>query len=154
MDSIPKEGGNRFSGGYRYFFSSAGLQNENIPDDLRQYIREGDELRTSWNHNMALGGPVVENRLWFFTAFRILQNDSYVADSPIPGPGGRTMRLPNGDRVNRDSRIAPNGQLRLTGSAVEPRQGARRVLQLERPDAALRRRVHGDERQSRVVRRA
>ena len=24
------------------------------------------------------------------------------------------MRLPNGDRVNRDSRIAPNGQLRLT----------------------------------------
>ena len=63
---------------------------------------------------MALGGPIVENRLWFFTAFRILQNDSYVADSPIPGPGGRTMRLPNGDRVNRDSRIAPNGQLRLT----------------------------------------
>ena len=82
------------------------------------------------------------------------QNDSYVADSPIPGPGGRTMRLPNGDRVNRDSRIAPNGQLRLTGAADEPRQAARRVLQLERPDAALRRRVHGDERQPRVLRRA
>ena len=42
MDSIPKEGGNRFSGGYRYFFSSAALQNENVPDDLSAFIREGD----------------------------------------------------------------------------------------------------------------
>ena len=124
MDSIPKEGGNRFSGGYRYFFSGAGLQNDNVPEDLSQYIREGDEIRTAWNHNMAVGGPVLRNRLWFFTAFRILQNDSYVADSPIPGPGGRTMRLPNGDRVNRDSRVAPNGQLRLTAQ-ISPRDKLR-----------------------------
>jgi hypothetical protein len=114
MDSIPKEGGNRFSGGYRYFFSSAGLQNDNVPDNLRQFIREGDELKVSWTSNASLGGPIVQNRLWFFTAFRLSHNDTYVADSPIPGPDGRTMLLPNGDRVNRDSRIAPNGQVRLT----------------------------------------
>ena len=114
MDSIPKEGGNRFSGGYRYFFSNESLQNDNVPDTLRDFIREGDSLRTSWNSNVAVGGPIFQNRLWFFTAFRLLHNDSYVADSPIPGPGGRTMRLPNGDRVNRDSRVQPNGQLRLT----------------------------------------
>jgi hypothetical protein len=29
-------------------------------------------------------------------------------------PDGSLLRLPNGERVNRDSRIAPNGQLRLT----------------------------------------
>ena len=89
MDSIPKEGGNRFSGGYRYFFSSEDLQNDNVPDDLRQFIREGDSLKVSWNSNASLGGPIVQNRLWFFTAFRLLHNDTYVADSPIPGPGGR-----------------------------------------------------------------
>jgi hypothetical protein len=114
MDSIPKEGGNRFSGGYRYFFSSSALQNENVPETLSAFIREGDELRTSWNSNVALGGPIIQNRLWFFTAFRLSQTDTFVANSPIPGPGGREMRLPNGDRVNRDSRVAPNGQLRLT----------------------------------------
>ncbi len=112
MDSIPKEGGNRFSGAYRYFFSSAGLQNDNIPDDLLQYIKEGDSIRKSWNSNFTLGGPILQNRLWFFTAFRVSQNDSYVAAMVLPN--GEELRLPNGDRVNRDNRVAPNGTLRLT----------------------------------------
>ena len=64
------------------------------------------------------------------------------------------MRLPNGDRVNRDSRIAPNGQLRLTGAADE-RNKLRAAYynsngRTQRYDVGL----HGDERQPRVVRRA
>jgi hypothetical protein len=113
MDSIPKEGGNRFTGGYRYFFSNGALQNDNVPDDLRQFIREGDQLRTLWNSNATFGGPIRQNRLWFFTAFRLSQTDNYVAAMTMPN--GQELRLPNGDRVNRDSRVAPNGQLRLTG---------------------------------------
>ena len=112
MDSIPKEGGNRFSGVVPIFFSSAGLQNDNIPDDLLQYIKEGDSIRKSWNSNFTLGGPILQNRLWFFTAFRVSQNDSYVAAMVLPN--GQELRLPNGDRVNRDNRVAPNGTLRLT----------------------------------------
>jgi hypothetical protein len=112
MDSIPKEGGNRFSGSYRYFFSNGSLQNDNVPDELLQYIAAGDELRTSWQSNFTLGGPILQNRLWFFTALRFSQTDSYVADMILPN--GEVLRLPNGDRVNRDSRVAPNGQLRLT----------------------------------------
>ena len=113
MDSIPKEGGNRFTGGYRYFFSNGSLQNDNVPDDLRQFIREGDQLRTLWHSNATFGGPIKQNRLWFFTAFRVSQTDNYVAAMIMPD--GQELRLPNGDRVNRDSRVAPNGQLRLTG---------------------------------------
>jgi hypothetical protein len=104
MDSIPKEGGNRFSGAQRFFFSNGSLQQDNVPDDLREFIREGDELRTLWNVNTSLGGPVRRDRIWFFTAFRISQTDSYVAN----------MLFPDGSRVNRNSRPAPNGQLRLT----------------------------------------
>jgi hypothetical protein len=105
MDSIPKEGGNRFSGSHRTFFSNGALQNDNVPDDLRVFIREGDELRTAWNVNTTFGGPIKADRLWFFTAFRLSQNDSYVAN----------MYFPDGSRVNRESKVAPNGQLRLTG---------------------------------------
>ncbi len=104
MDSIPKEGGNRFSGSERFFFSNGSLQNDNVPDDLRQYIREGDSLRISWNQNATFGGPIVKDRLWFFTAFRISQSDSYVAN----------MYFADGSRVNRNGAVAPNGQLRLT----------------------------------------
>jgi hypothetical protein len=112
MDSIPKEGGNRFSGSYRFFFSNGSLQNDNVPEDLQQFIRAGDELRTSWQNNFTLGGPILQNRLWFFTALRFSQTDNYVADMVLPD--GSVLRLPNGERVNRDSRVAPNGQLRLT----------------------------------------
>jgi hypothetical protein len=112
MDSIPKEGGNRFSGAFRYFFSSQSLQNDNVPDDLRTFITAGDSIKSLWHNNVAFGGPVLQNRLWFFTAFRATHNDVYVAD--MKRPDGTIVRLPNGDRVNRDSRIAPNGQLRLT----------------------------------------
>jgi hypothetical protein len=112
MDSIPKEGGNRFSGAYRYFFSSQGLQNDNVPDNLRSFIAQGDSIKTLWHSNAAFGGPVMQNRLWFFTAFRATHSDSYVAD--MKRPDGTIVRLPNGDRVNRDSKVAPNGQLRLT----------------------------------------
>jgi len=104
MDSIPKEGGNRFSGTERVFFSNGSLQQDNVPDDLREFIREGDELRTSWTLNTSLGGPLRRDRIWFFTAFRLTQNDSYVAN----------MYFPDGSRVNRGNKVAPNGQLRLT----------------------------------------
>jgi hypothetical protein len=113
MDSIPKEGGNRFSGSYRYFFSNGALQNDNVPDDLREDIREGDELRTLWHSNAAAGGPIVENRLWYFATFRATQTDQYVSTMVSPYTG-EELRLPNGDRINRDSRVAPNGALRLT----------------------------------------
>jgi hypothetical protein len=105
MDSIPKEGGNRFSGAWRTFFSNGALQNDNVPDDLRQYIREGDELDYLWNTNATFGGPIKRDRLWFFTAFRLTESDTFVAN----------MYFPNGDRVNRGGGASPHGTVRLTG---------------------------------------
>jgi hypothetical protein len=106
MDSIPKEGGNRFSGTWRGLYSSGGLQSDNVPDDLRQFIAEGDQLDFEWESNAALGGPIFRDRLWFFTAFRMNASDTFVAN----------MFFPDGRRVNRvGGRIAPHGTLRLTG---------------------------------------
>jgi carboxypeptidase family protein len=112
MDSIPKEGGNRFSGSYRFFYSNGSLQNDNVPDDLRQFIAKGDSLRILWNSNFTLGGPIAQNRLWFFTALRFSQSDNYVSDMFLPN--GKLITLLDGGRVNRDNRVAPNGLLRVT----------------------------------------
>ncbi len=106
MDSIPKEGGNRFSGTWRNLYSSGGLQSDNVPDDLRQFIAEGDRLDFDWESNVGLGGPIFRDRLWFFTALRLTASDSFVAN----------MYFPDGSRVNRvGGRIAPHGTFRLTG---------------------------------------
>jgi hypothetical protein len=103
MDSIPKEGGNRFSGTYRGLYSSGALQSHNVPDDLAQFIGPGDELDFEWESNGALGGPIFNDRLWFFTAIKLAASDTFVS-------------FPDGSRVNRvGGRIAPHGTLRLTG---------------------------------------
>ena len=115
MDSIPKEGGNRFSGAQRFLYSSGALQRDNVPDSLRQYIRQGDELDFSWSTGNTLGGPILRDRLWFFTSLQLAASDSFVAN----------MYFPDGRRVNRvGGRIAPNGALRLT-SQVSPRNKLR-----------------------------
>ena len=114
MDSIPKEGGNRFSGSWRTFYSNGSLQQDNVPDDLRQFIREGDSVDYLFNTNATFGGPVAQDRLWFFTAFRLIAQDTFVAD----------MYFPNGDRVNRGIANSPHGTLRLTGQ-LSPRNKLR-----------------------------
>src|SRR5687768_8440554 len=80
MDSIPKEGGNRFSGAWRTFYSNGSMQNDNVPDNLRQFIREGDQIDYNFQTNATFGGPVMQDRLWFFTAFRLSASDSFVAN--------------------------------------------------------------------------
>ncbi len=57
MDSIPKEGGNRFSGAWRTFFSNGSLQNDNVPDDLRAVHPRGRQRRLSLQHERDLRRP-------------------------------------------------------------------------------------------------
>ena len=104
MDSIPKEGGNRFSGSWRTYYSNGSLQNDNVPDSLRQFIREGESIDYVFNTNVAFGGPILKNRLWFFSAFRLAASDSFVAGAYYP----------NGDRARRENKPAPHGTFRLT----------------------------------------
>jgi hypothetical protein len=105
MDSIPKEGGNRFSGSWRTFFSNGSLQTDNVPDNLRVFIREGDELDYSFNTNVTFGGPVRKDRLWFFSAFRYITTDSLVSG----------VYNSDGSRVSRGNKPSPHGTFRLTG---------------------------------------
>lgn len=105
MDSIPKEGGNRFSGAVRYYYSSGDLQQNNVSDQLRPFIQFAERLDTISNFNSTFGGPITRNRLWFFSAFRLAKSDTFAA-----GVSG-----PNGERVNHGADAAPHGTLRLTG---------------------------------------
>ncbi len=78
---IPKTGGNTFSG--TAFASTAGKwsQGSNLDDELRRVgITEPPGLIKNWDTNLALGGPIKRDRLWFFNNLR-----TYGTHQDIPG---------------------------------------------------------------------
>ena len=68
---IVKEGGNVFSGVVFGAYASGDLQSNNVTQDL---LDEGfatpNNIKTNWDINPAIGGPIVQDKLWFYFATR------------------------------------------------------------------------------------
>ena len=87
---IPREGSNRFSG--TAFISWAGneLQSDNIDDDLKaRGVPAPDQVHKYIDENVAFGGPIKRDRIWFFGAqrswyaARILGGSTYNSIDPL-----------------------------------------------------------------------
>ena len=79
--SFPRPAATTFSG--TAFFSTAGKwsQGSNLDDDLRRVgITEPPGLIKNWDTNLAIGGPIKRDRLWFFNNLR-----TYGTHQDIPG---------------------------------------------------------------------
>jgi hypothetical protein len=77
---IPKEGSNRFSGFVFGSYTDGGLQGSNVTDELRANgVTAVPGNESIWDINPAAGGPIVRNKLWFYSAFRRSMNNQYVA---------------------------------------------------------------------------
>ena len=80
VNLIPREGGNTFHTGVFGNFSTPKLQSKNVDDALRaRNLRDPNGVKTLWNYSATLGGPIAENRLWFFGQYGRQRADSYLA---------------------------------------------------------------------------
>ena len=71
VNIIGKDGGNRFSGSGFFNFANDKMQGNNVDDTLRgQGILTADSILKIYDASGALGGPIVKDRLWFWTAHR------------------------------------------------------------------------------------
>jgi hypothetical protein len=71
VNIIPKDGGNRFSGSAFSNFANDKMQGNNVDDTLRsQGVQTADSILKIYDASFALGGPLVRDRLWFWTAHR------------------------------------------------------------------------------------
>ena len=75
MNVIPKTGGNTFHGSFVESFSNQSLQASNYTDALKAAgLRVPGELLKLYDHDAALGGPIMKDRLWFYSIVRYLGN--------------------------------------------------------------------------------
>ncbi len=94
INMIPREGGNRFSGAMFSAWSDGKWQGDNLTDRLRSRgLSITDKIDKIYDFNFSVGGPVRQDKLWFFTSARKWGVDSPVADvfyvpGGIPFPTG------------------------------------------------------------------
>ena len=73
FNMIPKTGGNRFSGSYFGALAGKWGQGSNIDATLESYgFTDLPALIRNWDTNIAFSGPVLRDRLWFYSNARTL----------------------------------------------------------------------------------
>jgi len=71
VNIIPKEGGNRFSGSGFINFANDKMQGSNVDQALiDQGVLTADSILKIYDYSGAFGGPLKQDKVWFFTAHR------------------------------------------------------------------------------------
>jgi carboxypeptidase family protein len=96
MNLIPREGGNAFHGQLYAGGTASSWQWDNIDAALRaKGLTEGDAVAHVRDINIAQGGPILRNRVWFFASVALQSVDELVADTV----------LDNGDQGREDQYV-------------------------------------------------
>src|SRR3989475_5738668 len=89
INSIVKSGSNNFHGSGFFSGTSHKFESNNIDDDLRaQGVSEGNTLQLRDDTSGDLGGRIVRDRLWFYTAGRQRRDHNGVPECFKPGGPG------------------------------------------------------------------
>jgi hypothetical protein len=81
MNAIPKSGGNRFSGSLLANGSGPSLQGNNVTSRLnaRGLAGASSTLKKLYDVNGALGGPIKQDKVWFYATSRYFTNEYFLA---------------------------------------------------------------------------
>jgi hypothetical protein len=120
---IPREGSNTFNGTFFGSFANGDLQSDNLTEDLRaRGLRTPDSIKTNMEWNPGIGGPIKQDKLWFYFAARQLKSDMYAAglfhDKNLNNPNAWTYD-PDFSRPAASEREQTDAQINLTWQVSE-----------------------------------
>jgi hypothetical protein len=72
VNMIPRDGGNRFTGNSILTFTNDDLASGKVSDTLLARGSRDDQksLLKAWDYGLGVGGPIAQDRLWFYAATR------------------------------------------------------------------------------------
>jgi len=108
INMIPHDGGNQFHGSLFATGANSGMQSDNLDQDLVDLgFKAQNRVDSVYDINATLGGPLMRDRLWFFSTFRRWSANNFL---------GNTF-APNGDQAIDDQHIS-DATIRLTWQAT------------------------------------
>ena len=119
INMIPREGANTFSGALFTTFGLPDLHADNLDDDLRERgLLSATKLERNFTIAPSFGGPIVEDRLWFW-----VNHTTNFADLQAPGvfhaiDPGAFVFMPDRSRPAIDESTAREQSLNLTWQAT------------------------------------
>ncbi len=119
---VPKEGGNSFHGSVFASFANEAMSGSNYTDALKERgFLTPNAVKRNADFNPAFGGPLVQNRLWFFGAYRRQIAENWVGgmfhDTTWNNPNVHTLNLDRSRRVSVDG-VWNEANARLTWQAA------------------------------------
>ena len=91
LNLIPKEGGNKYSGQMFVAFAGQSWMGDNFSQELRDRgLRAPNSLKRFLDFNPGIGGPIVHDKLWFFSTLRYLRAANFVPIYPNKNAGDPT----------------------------------------------------------------
>ena len=123
INVIPREGGNRFNGVFFTSYASPSWQADNLTPELEaRGVRSGDRLKDNYDINPGFGGPIKQDKIWFFVSARYKNSGNYAAgmyyDKNFNNPNVWAFE-PDLNRPAANPSIWKGAQLRLTWQASQ-----------------------------------
>ena len=112
---IPKEGGNQLHGSIFAAYAPGSLQSTNLDAALiTRGLTVGPNIAKIWDYNGGIGGPILKDRLWFYSSMRYWGVNQYPTGSSelTPDP-----LYPLG-AAGLDDSLLQSYSLRLTGQVT------------------------------------
>ena len=121
INFVPKDGGNRFAGFLFGNYANGSMQGTNLTDELKgRGLTElsVNRVENIWDYNGTLGGPVLRDKLWFFTAHRRWGNSTQVAGIFHNATQDGWLFTPDTSRPGYSDFLQRSQSMRLTWQAT------------------------------------
>jgi hypothetical protein len=119
INMVPRDGGNTFRGTFFGNFANNSLAGSNITDALRTAgLTAPNNVKTLLTVNPTLGGPIREDRLWFFATATRTETDTYIGGTYYNRTAGTPFYTPDLTSQAVDDFWANDAALRLTWQAT------------------------------------
>jgi hypothetical protein len=122
VNMVPKDGGNTFHGSVAGEYANRDFQGSNLTDRLRaRGLSRANSIRRVYDLGTGVGGPIRQDRLWFFTAHRTWGSQEELAGVYFNRLQGSLFYEPDLSRPGYYDNYVKDSNLRLTWQAT-PKQ--------------------------------